>query len=325
MRSAVEIGALLLALVGLAAGSRLFVGSISTVIPGEVYRSRQLAPEDLAAEARRLSLRSLLNLRGEREEERWYRDELALARRFGIAHYDLRLSAARLPSRQRFRELVEVLSSAPRPLLLHCSAGVDRSGLASGIAVLAAGGDLAAARHQLGPVEGLLSRSVLPRVLDQYEGWLLARRAQATPEALRHFAAEGYVPAFYAASIALIGEPSTTLAGGPGELRVRVTNRSPETWRFTARGDSGVHLALRIRALDPGNAFQQELRGRTPDLEFPPQASIDLDAALPPLPAAGAYEIWVDLVDEAEAFFSDMGSEALVIRVEAGPRAAPSA
>ncbi len=322
MRKAAEIAALLLLLIGAAAASRLFTGSVSTVIPGEVYRSRQLSAEVLEAEAQRLSLRALLNLRGEREGDAWYEQERELLRRLGIAHFDLRLSSTRLPSRQRLRELVALLESAPRPFLLHCSAGVDRSGLVSGLAVLAAGGDLAAARRELGPVQGLLSRSVLPRVLDQYEGWLLSLRERPTPETLRRFAAEGYTPAFYDAQLELVDPPQRVAVGAPTPLRVRALNRSPEAWRFTSGGDTGVHLALRVRSLAPGRDWQTELRGSTPDARLAPRESAELEALLPPLPAAGRYELWLDLVDESQAFFSDMGSEALVLELEAQPREA---
>lgn len=325
MRTAAEIAGVTLALVGIVLGARLFVGNVSTVIPGQVYRSRQLEASDLEAEAKRLSLRSVLNLRGERESESWYLDEQEVARRLGLAHHSVRLSSLHLPSRQRLRELVAALDQAPRPLLLHCSAGVDRSGLVAGLAVLAAGGDLAAARHELGPIEGLLSRSVLPRVLDQYEGWLLARRELTSPPALRRFAAEGYTPAFYDARITLLGAAPAIAVGEATPLRVRVANLSPEAWRFTSGGDSGVHLALRIRALGPGREFQHELRGQTPDRRLASHESIELEALLPPLPEPGAYEVWLDLVDEAQAFFSDMGSLPLVIHVDAQTRGAPEA
>jgi hypothetical protein len=322
-RSALEVAAVIAGIAAIAAASRLFVGAISTVIPGEVYRSRQLEPAKLEAEASRLSLRAILNLRGERPDEAWYREERALSKRLGIEHHDLRFSTERLPSRARFRELVEALARLPRPLLLHCSAGVDRSGFASGVAVLAAGGDLAAARNELGPISGLLSRSELPRVLDQYEGWLLARREATTPAALRRFAADGYIPAFYAAQLAVVGALPDFVAGEATPLRVRVANASPEAWRFSAAGDRGVHLAIRVRSLDPARPFAHESRGATPARVLAPHESIELDAALPPLPAPGAYEIWLDLVDESRAFFSDMGSSPLVFRVDAQPRGAP--
>jgi hypothetical protein len=323
VRAAIEVAAVLAAVVAIAAASRLFVGAVSTVIPGQVYRSRQLDPEKLEAEAKRLALRSILNLRGERDGETWYRAELEVSKRLGIEHRDLRLSSERLPSRERFRALVEALAALPRPVLLHCSAGVDRSGFAAGVAVLAAGGDLSAARSELGPIAGLLSRSVLPRVLDRYEGWLLARREETSAGALRRFAADGYIPGFYAARIELLGDPPAVVAGEATSLRVRVANASPEVWQFSAGGDRGVHLAVRIRSLEGSRPFAQELRGVTPDQLLSPRESTWLAAKIPPLPAPGAYEIWLDLVDESEAFFSDMGSPPLVFRVDALPRGAP--
>ena len=309
MRRSVEVLGAALALVGIALGARFFVGNVSTVIPGQVYRSRQLEAADLEAEARRLSLRAIVNLRGGREGERWYREEQEVARRLGPLTSTCasprracpRASACASWSRRSSRRRARCCSTARRSR--------PQRARRPGLAVLVAGGDLAAARHELGPIEGLLSRSVLPRVLDQYEGWLLAQRERPSPAALRRFAADGYTPAFYDARIALQGAPPAIAVGESARLRVRVSNQSPEPWQLTSGGDAGVHLALRIRALDPGREFQRELRAPTPDRRLAPHEAVELEAVLPPLPEPGAYEVWLDLVDEAQAFFSDMGSE----------------
>lgn len=307
-----------LAAAGLALRPSLLGDKVAPVIEGQVYRSAQLSPERLAELAHELGLRGLLNLRGERPGEDWYEAEAALAGRLDLALTGVRLSSSRLPSRQRLRELVAALDAAPRPLLIHCAAGADRSGFASALAVLLAGGDVAAARREAARLPGglgLLSRSELPQVLELYETWLAGQEQQSSADALRRFAASGYVPGFYDADLSLAAPAPELEAGQPAQLRVRVANRSPAPWRMSSGGDSGIHLALRVRALPPGGVFQQELRGATPDRLVAPGESLDLLAPLPALPAAGRYEIWLDLVDEAVAFFSDMGSEPLVLAV----------
>src|SRR5690606_6151821 len=155
-----------------------FDENLMAVVPGGVYRSAQPSGSELDAFIDRLGLRSVLNLRGERGGSEWLAEERAVSRARGVEHYTVRLSAKDLPPAQRLREIVAILDGAPRPLLLHCQGGVERSGLVGAVAVLLEGGDLAAARAQFAPSKGFISwisRSELPRLLDRYEAWLAER------------------------------------------------------------------------------------------------------------------------------------------------------
>ncbi len=66
-----------------------------------------------------------------------------------VAFWNVPMSATRLPSPATLLALWEVAQNAERPLILHCRAGVDRTGLASAIVVLHDTGDLDAADEQL--------------------------------------------------------------------------------------------------------------------------------------------------------------------------------
>lgn len=103
-----------------------------TIAPGEAYRSAQLGGAALRELIHELGVRSVVNLRGENDTA-WYRDEVAACRAAGVAHYDVRLSARELPDPGEALKLVEVLCAAPRPLLLHCKSGADRTGLAASV------------------------------------------------------------------------------------------------------------------------------------------------------------------------------------------------
>ena len=48
-----------------------------------------------------------------------------------MKHYDLDLSAGSEPTAEDAKRLVEIFLEAPQPILIHCKAGADRSGLAS--------------------------------------------------------------------------------------------------------------------------------------------------------------------------------------------------
>jgi protein tyrosine phosphatase (PTP) superfamily phosphohydrolase (DUF442 family) len=174
---------------------RLLDNNLHTVIPGELYRSAQLAPESLDREIERLGLRSIVNLRGDGKEHAWYQAESETVNRHGVALHDLDLSGQRLPSRQELSALLDQLEHVERPALMHCLNGTDRSGLAASLAVLLQGAPVERARDEFalrhGYPGGLLGSDV-PAWLDQYEGWLVETGRPSTPARLRSFVAREY-------------------------------------------------------------------------------------------------------------------------------------
>lgn len=105
-------------------------GNFHEVVPGEFYRSAQPSAGDIAAYAREYGIRSVVNLRGE-EDADWYRDELAASARAGIRHYDFRMAATGEMPTDRALQLIALFEGAPKPILVHCRSGADRTGLAS--------------------------------------------------------------------------------------------------------------------------------------------------------------------------------------------------
>lgn len=108
-------------------------GNFHPITAGEAYRSAQMDNDELAYYIKKYKIRSILNLRGKNPDETWYKDELKVSARNNVTHYDLALSATNEPGPKDIRDLMNVFSNAPRPLLLHCKAGADRSGLAAAI------------------------------------------------------------------------------------------------------------------------------------------------------------------------------------------------
>lgn len=103
------------------------------VVPGELYRSAQLDDDDLTKYAKKYHLKSVLNLRGERVGKEWYENEVAEARAAKIQYINFKMNASRELTRKEALELIEVMRKAPKPMLIHCQAGADRTGLASAI------------------------------------------------------------------------------------------------------------------------------------------------------------------------------------------------
>jgi hypothetical protein len=80
--------------------------------------------------------KSLINLRGENADFRWWTTEKRVAADLGIVHFDVKLSSRNLPSRSGLAGLFEAFADAERPLLLKCSGGQDRTGLAAALYLL---------------------------------------------------------------------------------------------------------------------------------------------------------------------------------------------
>lgn len=106
-------------------------GNFHTVIPGELYRSAQPTPDQLEAYVRQYGIRTIVNLRGENDHQTWYADEVAAARKLDIRHIDFRMSAYKQLTGPEADRLVALLKDAPKPILIHCLSGADRTGLAS--------------------------------------------------------------------------------------------------------------------------------------------------------------------------------------------------
>jgi protein tyrosine/serine phosphatase len=100
---------------------------------GQLYRSGRMSSEELEKSVRQYGLKSVLNLEGARPQKPWYREEVAELDRLHIAHYDFRLSATRVTPPDQVATLLDIIRIAPKPLLVHCRNGVDRSGLASAL------------------------------------------------------------------------------------------------------------------------------------------------------------------------------------------------
>ena len=118
------------------------------VIAGQVYRSAQLNPSRMAAYVTGNGIRSVINLRGPNPGMPWYGKELALAQQLGLHHYDIRLSKKTMPTPSQLAYIVQVLESAPKPLLLHCCSGSDRTGFVAAVALLLHDASLVQAQQQ---------------------------------------------------------------------------------------------------------------------------------------------------------------------------------
>jgi protein tyrosine phosphatase (PTP) superfamily phosphohydrolase (DUF442 family) len=297
--------------------SYVFSSNLHPVVEGQIYRSAQPSGDELAEWIDELSLQSVVNLRGRKSQDdrRWLLEEIATAERAGIEHVSIRMSAGDIPPAPTLRKLVETIDSAPRPMLLHCKAGAERSGLAGAVAVLLETGDLDAARAEFALDKGFVYwiNPRLPRVLDDYAAWLAERGEASTPDRFRAWVATEYAPYFYKARIEPLDLPTALAADAPTTLRFRITNLSRQEIPFRSERHRGVHLGAH---LESPSGERRELRGGFVDLALAPGASIDLDLVVPPLERSGPWSMRVDLVDEGVKWFGALGSEPLALPIE---------
>jgi uncharacterized protein (TIGR01244 family) len=112
---------------------RVAIHNEGTVVPGTLYRSAQLDAKALTREIAANHIRTVINLRGDNTSHPWYDDEIAVCRQLGVTHVDVHWSAQHLPPPDQMEALLRAFHNAPRPILIHCRSGSDRTGLAAGV------------------------------------------------------------------------------------------------------------------------------------------------------------------------------------------------
>ncbi len=106
------------------------------IVPGEAARAAQAWAGGVGPFLDARGIRAIVNLRGRNDDLSWWKTETATATARGIAHFDAMLDSRKLPTAAMIARLAEVLETAPRPFLVKCSGGQDRTSLAAAIYLL---------------------------------------------------------------------------------------------------------------------------------------------------------------------------------------------
>ncbi len=172
----------ILVVAGAIYGSVQYDGNVHVVEPGQVVRSAQLDGQRLDEIARRYGIHSVLNLRGNNAGKPWYEDEMRTSRADGLAHFDYAISAEHDVTPKQMAELLRLVAAAPKPLLIHCNAGADRTGLVSALYEVSRGVPPVEAAQQLslrfGHVPYLWSKT---SAMDRSFAVFVAQRAASAP------------------------------------------------------------------------------------------------------------------------------------------------
>jgi protein tyrosine phosphatase (PTP) superfamily phosphohydrolase (DUF442 family) len=297
---------------------RVTVGrNLHEVVPGQVYRSAQLSPASMAEVVRRYGIRSIVNLRGCSDPEPWYEDEVRATQNLDIAQEDVGFSAGRLPPACEVRRLIEALDNTEYPILLHCRQGKDRTGIAAVVVMLLqTDAPLSVARRQLGLRYGHLPLGRpgnLDRFFDLYEQWLVENHVPHSAGTFRQWVDKVYRPADCSCALEILELPAHIQRDRCGQVRVRARNTGMKAWHFLPGTNAGVHGCFMIwDADDQGVASERFGLYRA---QVPPGGTIDLTFPIPPLRRPGKYRMMVDLRDEQQCWFYQVGSEPLEVEL----------
>lgn len=102
-----------------------------TVEEGKLYRSKTLSGPELQEVIAKHNIKMILNLREEDLNARWYREEASIAERNNIPLLTFTLSSSKMPTQEQLQTLHDIAKQTPSPILVHCQAGADRTGLFS--------------------------------------------------------------------------------------------------------------------------------------------------------------------------------------------------
>jgi protein tyrosine/serine phosphatase len=114
-------------------GLLIWSGNHHTVVEGQLYRSAQLNGQEFGEEIDAHHIRTVLNLRGANQTDSWYQEEVEATRAHGAAHVDVGISAREGVAPEKVAQILAVLRDAPKPILVHCKSGADRTGFVAAL------------------------------------------------------------------------------------------------------------------------------------------------------------------------------------------------
>jgi hypothetical protein len=177
----------------------------------------------LAPFLKRRNIRAIINLRGRNDDLSWWKKETAIAISANIAHFDAMLDSRKLPTQAMLIRLIETFDSAPRPFMLKCSGGQDRTSFAAALYLIHRGGwqEMPAALAQFARFPYLHFPKTRQRWLKPF---LDFAREGADGRTLAAWIADSYTPEKLKAWLDTHG-----LAGSHGGIFTAPT-RSPRQW-----------------------------------------------------------------------------------------------
>src|SRR5271170_1087632 len=176
--------------------------------PGKAARSSQAYAGFLGPFLKGRGIRALVNLRGPNPRWRWWRNEKKTSARLGVEHRDVMLSSKRLPTRKMLLALLDAFDELPRPFLLKCSGGQDRTSFAAALYIVHTKGWSA-----FDDAQNQFARWPYLHMPKHHQRWLklfpVYAREDAGGRTLRSWVTEAYVPEKFKAWLEARGEAAS--------------------------------------------------------------------------------------------------------------------
>ncbi|MGL5095433.1 MAG: fused DSP-PTPase phosphatase/NAD kinase-like protein, partial [Planctomycetia bacterium] len=217
------------------------------LVVGEVYRSAQPDPAMLKRVARKDGIRTVVNLRGAWPRNDWYVAEKEAADELGLELCDVNMMTHQLAPLVELRRLVKAFDERPKPLLIHCRRGADRTSLASAIYMILYHGatpdQARAEQYKLayGHI-GTAFGGHLPHLFDCYADWLKLQGETHSAEAFRRWIDAETTLSYFGAKINLAKKLNAILVDRSIEIPLRVKNTSRYSWALNSSPAAGFHL-----------------------------------------------------------------------------------
>lgn len=308
-RKGIAVVVVLAAVVGSAGGYFAFRENFHVVAPGVVYRSAQPSSAALRRFHEQYGILSVINLRGTWIGEPWFDQETATAAELGIEMRNVDMATHQLTPPGELRKLVQAFDECPRPLLIHCRHGADRTALALAVYKVLfenASLDEAMSTYQLRCGHtGLAYGRHLPHLFDDYRVWLAETGSIHSPSSFRQWIEQlRYVGPFAALTTV---DPPRDARVTDHELRasIQVTNNSRAVWFMRNAEQSGNYLWIRVH--DAKGNDLESLDVNAPKEVVAPGESFSLSVRLKPIDVEGRYFLRVELVDDHGFRFGRLG------------------
>ena len=95
----------------------------------DVYRSSQLFSFNMDYYLTKHNIKSILNLRDDVDND-IYNYEVNFAKDNNISYYHYGIDDRKVASITKMDKIIEIIKNAPKPMLIHCKMGADRTSLA---------------------------------------------------------------------------------------------------------------------------------------------------------------------------------------------------
>jgi protein tyrosine/serine phosphatase len=99
----------------------------------DAYRSAQLFSFNMPYYLEKHKIKTMINLRGARPNQEWYIDEMTITKEYNVTHIDHQISSGGYLDYNQTSQIVAMLKTSKKPLIIHCQGGADRTSLVSAL------------------------------------------------------------------------------------------------------------------------------------------------------------------------------------------------